>query len=245
MAKLNQILAVLPNKKETAKDALTKAYHALQKEELFKGLSRTYQPNDDNGETQPAERKMPQMRIGDLVKNATTALGDMMDTVATQDWANCQACANVVVGDKVLAEKVPVTHLLFLEKQIVDLRTFIEKIPTLDPAEEWSYSSDKDCYVTAASQTNRSKKVPKTIVKYEATKEHPAQVELFHEDVHVGTWTNVKFSSAIPAKDKNAMLERLTKLSEAVKTAREEANSALITQRSIGSPLLSYVFQGQ
>ena len=50
--------------------------------------------------------------------------------LATQDFANCQAKANVVVDGQTILKEVPVTHLLFLEKQLVDLRTFIDGLPT-------------------------------------------------------------------------------------------------------------------
>lgn len=41
----------------------------------------------------------------------------MFDVVATQDFANCQAKADVMVEGRVLIKDAPVTHLLFLEKQ--------------------------------------------------------------------------------------------------------------------------------
>ena len=49
-------------------------------------------------------------------------------------------------------------------------------------------------------QTLRTKKVPRNHVKAEATEKHPAQVEVYYEDVAVGYWTTVKFSGALPAQ---------------------------------------------
>src|SRR5438132_1009448 len=79
-------------------------------------------------------------------------------------------------------------------------------------------------------------------VKYEATKEHPAQVEMYMEDVWVGTWTTTKLSGAIPAATRNAMLERVRKLLDAVKEAREEANLLQVQTQKLGDALLAYVF---
>jgi hypothetical protein len=87
--------------------------------------------------------------------------------------------------------------------------------------------------------------VPKTHVKYEATKEHPAQVEMYMEDVWVGTWTIVKSSGAIPAATRNAMLERVRKLLDAVKAAREEANGIEVKPQKVGAAILGYVFDGK
>ncbi len=243
-AKLCQIVAVLPSKKSAAEKTLTEAYHVLQKGDLFSGLTRTYQPKDETGEPQPAEKKLPQVRVKELIERATTFLTDVMDCVATQDTANCAARADVKVDGKVIASSVPVTHLLFLEKKLVDLTTFIGKLPVLDAAEEWEYRQDVDYWATKPAQNNRTKKTPRVIERSPATKEHPAQTELIHEDLFVGTWTLVKFSSAIPASERNAMLVRVAKLSEAVKMAREEANGMEVTSIKIGGAVLSYLFQG-
>jgi hypothetical protein len=245
MSKLNQIIAVQAGKKAQAKETLTEAYHQIKKPDLLSGLVRTYQPRDEGGETQPEERKTVQVKVNDLIKRVTRDLTDMFDVVATQDSANCQAKADVAVDGRRLLEGVPVTHLLFLEKQLVDVRTFIEALPTLDAAEEWEYKPEVDSYVSKASRTNRTKKVPKNHIKYEATKEHPAQVEMYMEDVWVGTWTMVKFSGAIPAAIRNAMLERLRKLLESVKTAREEANNMEVRSVKVGAALLGYIFDGR
>ena len=143
---------------------------------------------------------------------------ELFDIVATQDQANCIARANVTVDNVAVLKDVPVTTLLFLEKQLVDMHTFVEKLPTLDPGESWSYNPDVDHYASEPYQTSKTKKVMKNHVKAEATKEHPAQVETYTEDVIVGYWTTVKFSGAIPAKEKNEILDRVRKLQEAVKS---------------------------
>jgi hypothetical protein len=245
MPKLNQIIAVQAGKKAQAKETLTQAYHQIKKPELLTGLVRTYQPRDEGGEPQPEERKLVQAKVNELINRVQRDLTDMFDVVATQDWANCQARADVIVDGRKLLEGVPVTHLLFLEKQLVDIRTFVETLPTLDANEEWEYKPEFDSYVSRPARTNRTKKVPKNHIKYEATKEHPAQVEMYMEDVWVGTWTTVKFSGAIPAAVRNTMLDRLRKLLESVKTAREEANNMDVRGVKIGAALLGYIFDGR
>jgi hypothetical protein len=245
MPKLNQIIAIQAGKKSQAKESLTEAYHLLKKPELLNGLVRTYQPRDEGGEMLPDERKAVQVKVNDLIAKVTADLTEMFDVVATQDFANCQAKADVVVDGRKLLAGVPVTHLLFLEKQLVDLRTFIETLTVLDTSEDWEYKPEADCYVSRPSRYNRSKKVPKNHIKYEATKEHPAQVEMYMEDVWVGTWTATKFSGAMPAAVRNAMLERVRKLLDAVKCAREEANNLEVKPQKIGATLLGWIFDGR
>src|SRR5581483_8802586 len=109
---------------------------------------------------------------------------------------------------------VPVTYLLFLEKQLVDLHTFVEKLPTLDPAKQWKFDNASDTWATEPVQTVKTKKVPRNHVKAEATDRHPAQVEVYHEDVLTGRWTTTEFSGAIPATERNALLDRVKKLQD-------------------------------
>jgi hypothetical protein len=242
MPKLNQIIALAAGKKSQAHKALTDAHQSLQKSNSLEGISRTYKPKDDDGEQLPSEKKAVQLKVKDAVRSAVAALTDLFDIVATQDGANCMAKSDIVVDGIVILKSVPVTTLLFLEKQLVDIHTFVDKLPTLDPGEVWTYSADVDHFASDSYQTTKTKKVMKNHVKAEATKEHPAQVETYTEDVIVGYWTTVKFSSAIPAKEKNEMLERVRKLQEAVKCAREEANGMEVETRKIGAAVLNHVF---
>lgn len=245
MGKLNQVIAVVSGKKTKATQTLTDSYHLIQKTALFDGINRVYQPKDEEGEKFPSESKHVQVKVSDLIKNVTDALTEMYDTVATQDYANCLAKADVVVDGKKILEKVPVTHLLFLEKQLTDVSTFVSKLPVLDPSDEWHYVESKDQYATDVIDTVKTKKIPKSFVKYEATKEHPAQVEVFHEDIVIGYWKTTKFSGGITAKHKNEILERVKKLHEAVVKAREEANSIDAPNVHIGSHIFNYVFSSK
>ena len=65
---------------------------------------------------------------------------------------------------------------------------------------------------------------------------------MYMEDVWVGSWTTTRYSGAVPAATRNAMLERVRKLLDAVKAAREEANLMSVQPQKIGAALLRYVF---
>lgn len=245
MGKLNQVIAVVAGKKARAAQVITEAYHKLQKQGLFDGITRTYRPKDEDGEKFPNETKHAQVKLNDVLREVSEALVEQYDTVATQDAANCKAVADVKVNGTVILPAVPVTHLLFLEKQVNDLATFVSKLPTLDPADEWAFDSNADAYATEPSETVKTKKIPRNHVLAEATKEHPAQVQVYNEDVVVGYWKTIKFSGALPAKDKNAMADRVRLLHQAIVTAREEANSIEVAQVREGQAVLDFVFQGK
>uniref|UniRef100_UPI003F4985E3 DUF7873 family protein n=1 Tax=Nonomuraea bangladeshensis TaxID=404385 RepID=UPI003F4985E3 len=55
MAKLNQILAVEKGVKASSQRAVADAHHTIQKHPLLSGLSRTYQPIDDEGDQATAK----------------------------------------------------------------------------------------------------------------------------------------------------------------------------------------------
>ncbi|MEV0755945.1 hypothetical protein [Streptosporangium sp. NPDC050280] len=239
--KLNQILAVEKGVKSDTQRKVTDAYHTTQKNALLSGLSRTYQPIDDEGEQLPPESTRVQVQGEDLLKQVGAALTRLFDVTATKDWANCSARADIKVDGSTLLEDVPVTYLLFLEKQLVDLHTFIAKLPVLDAAEAWTLDQSTDCWRTEPVKTTRTKKVPRNHVKAEATDKHPAQVEVYHEDIVVGFWTKVTFSGAVPQKRVNELLERVGRLQNAVKFAREEANGTEITYQRVGEKVLGYV----
>jgi hypothetical protein len=242
MARLNQIIAVEKGVKSRSFQELTEAHHALQKASLLSGISRTYRPKDEEGEQLPPEATKVQVKAEGVIRQTVSIMTRLFDVTATKDWANCEAKADVVVDGETLLKDAPVAYLLFLEKQLVDLHTFVRKLPVLDAAESWSYDESSDCYATDPVQTVRTKKVPRNHVKAEATEKHPAQVEVYYEDVTVGHWKTVKFSGALPAKRINELIERVEKLQRAVKFAREEANGLEVTDRQTGEKVFRYLF---
>jgi hypothetical protein len=242
VAKLNQIIAVEKGVKAKSFADLTAAHHDVQKTALLAGLTRTYQPRDEEGEQLPPESTRVQVKAEDAIATTAATLTRLFDITATKDWANCTAKADVRVDGRTLVEGAPVSYLLFLEKQLVDLHTFVKKLPVLDPSETWTKDESADAWRTDPVRTHRTKKVYRNHLKAEATKEHPAQVEVYTEDVTVGYWTLVKFSGALPARRVNDLLERVEKLQQAVKYAREEANGTEVTDQRVGGPVFDYLF---
>jgi len=243
MAKLNQIIAVEKGVKSQTLSKITELYQQLQKPALLSGISRTYQPKDEEGERYPPEATKVQVRVEDVIEEMTIAWKRLFDVVATKDWANTEATADVVVDSTILMLGVPATYLLFLEKQLVDIHTFVEKLPVLDPSEDWQYDGTSDTYKTELVQTAKSKKVPRNHVKAEATDRHPAQVETYMEDVMVGYWNTTKFSGALPASEVRRYLERVETLQRAVKYAREEANGTEVRDVIVGEHIFHYLFE--
>lgn len=241
MPKLNQIIAVEKGVKSRSFSELTEAHQQLQKPALLGGIARTYRPKDEEGEVLPPESTRVQVQAEAVLRQTSAILTTLFDVTATKDWANCEAKADVVVGERTLLRGVPVSYLLFLEKQLADLHTFVRKLPVLDASESWTFDPGADTYATEAVQTVRTKKIPRNHVKAEATDKHPAQVEVYYEDVTVGYWRTVKFSGALPAARVNDLLTRVQKLQQAVKFAREEANAHEVEDQKVGERVFAYL----
>lgn len=241
MTKQNQIVAIEKGVKTTTGRDITNLYQLIQKPDLQAGITKTYQPRDDEGEQLPAESKLVQVKLPVVLEDLGKHFTRLFDVVLTKDSGNMIAKADVVVEGVTIVKDAPVPFLLFLEKQLVDLQTVVRALPTLDPADSWHYDTNSGVYRTEPKGTTRGKKVPQNHVKAPPTDKHPAQVEMYFEDVIVGTWETVKLSGALPADRRNQLVERMTALIEAVKYAREQANTVEVTDRTIGAVLFGYL----
>ena len=130
--KLNQILAIEKGVKNRVTSENTKLYHAAQKPALFDGLDKKYQPKAEDGENYPPERKEIAFKSQQVIKQVRRNLAELFDTTATKDYANCEARADIEIDGTVILPNVPVTYLLFLEKQVDNLNTIVTELPTLD-----------------------------------------------------------------------------------------------------------------
>ena len=124
---------------------------------------------------------------------------------------------------------------------MANLQSFVAQIPVLGSEDDWFFDENSNLYKTQPTQTSKTKKVQKPIVLYDATKEHPAQTQLITEDIVVGHWSTVKQSGALPMPRKKQILEKIEKLSNAVKFAREEANSTEAKQLYIANKIFQFI----
>jgi hypothetical protein len=246
MTQLNQIVAIEKGVKSRAQQDFTQAHRLLEtKTAQLNGLARTYQPVADDGEKFPPESTRVQINVPMILNDVKEKLTRLFDVTLTKDVSNCKARADILIDGAVLAPQVPVTYLLFLEKELTDIHTFVSKLPVLDQAETWSYDENVDAYATPPTKTVKTKKIPRNHVKWtppDPSFTQPAQVEIFTEDVVVGYWTSVKYSGALRRSEVVGMQSRVIKLMEAVKKAREIANTLTVTDQTIGGVIFDYVF---
>lgn len=244
--KLSQVLATEKDLRTHGYKRTSEIYKTFQKPEGFNGFAKTYRKKDENDEKAeefPPERKVVQHDAAALLEEVREHMLRLFDVEATKDFANCNAKASIVVDEVVLVKDAPATFLLFLEKQLRDLRAEVDKVPVLDTAEAWNFDEEAHLFKTGVTTTHKTRKDPRVVVKFEPTEHQPGQAEVFHEDRVVGYWDTVKMSTALSATRRKELLDRIDKLAEAVKHAREEANEISVEAKEPGKILLDFVFQ--
>jgi hypothetical protein len=197
--KLNQVLAVEKGIKQRTYAQITELDKIGMQPALFNGFGKTYEPKNDSDTRQPPQSQKVAYRSEDVLDTIRKNLVELFDITATKDWGNQSAKADVVVDGQKILEAVPATYLLFLDKQLTDLRTAVGRMTELDATVDWILDTTSGLYKTEPTKTHTTAKVQKAIVLYDATDKHPAQTQLITQDVIVGEWTTVKYSGAVPA----------------------------------------------
>jgi len=242
IVRLHEILAVLKGVKSRTYARFTEIDKQTQKPEPFYGLVKTYRPKDEEGDKFPEERKKVTQVAETILREIASLRTEYFDLACTVDAANCNAKADVVLPDgRVLLKDVPATSLLFLEKELTDLRTFVSRLTTLDEAEDWTADPNSGLFRSSETVTHRTAKIQEPITLAPATEKHPAQVQLVPKDIVVGFWHLTRFSGALPVPRRTAILEKIDILLKAVKQARERANSAEAPKVSIGESIFAYL----
>jgi hypothetical protein len=242
VTRLSQIIAIEKDNKTRAEQVAFAAYKLLEKPEPLAGISRAYTPRDAEGEQLPTQTTRVQTTVAETLRDISVFTGRYLDLVGTKERTDQDARADVVVDGEVFIPDAPVTFLLALERQLNEEMVQAKKLPTLSPEFEWAPYDGNGTYVTTPITTVRSKKVPRNHVKAPATDKHPAQVEVYFEDTAVGDWVTKHFSGALPASVKQQIINRITKLLEAVKQAREEANTTTVTDYKYGNKVFGYIY---
>lgn len=249
---LNQVVAIEKDVRQATQRKITDAHHALQRPGMLEGIQKTYRPRDDEGVQLPPEIGRVQATVQEMIEATREALIDLFDITAARDFTNGPmvevdggvyvAVADVVVGEEVLVENAPVAYLLWLERQLDDLHTFVGKLPTHDPSTTWSLVDPRGVYESAPVETTRTEQQLRAVELSPATKEHKAQVQPYQENVVVGFWTTVKLTGAIPLAERAALIQRINRLRQAVHAARETANRVEALDPRPGQRLISFIF---
>lgn len=245
--KLHELLAVessLENQANKVRNDLATTFE--KKRHLFEEKKIVFTPSGESGQSVVESQLDLQSTVTKELKWITTHLAKALDASYQVAETNTAARADVVLEDgAILLKDVPATALLELEKRLTEIAALVNAIPTLDPAKGFTVDTARGTgiYQARSVTKTRTRKEKKVFVKYEATKEHPAQTELLDQDVVVGTVQEQEWSGLITPAQKAEYLARVETVARAIKQARSRANDAEVDRsKVIGSKILSYIF---
>lgn len=243
--KLCQLLAVESSEKAQVTKTVTEIYKKFDKPTLFNGRNRSFTPLEDGQTTYPSESEIVQERAEKSLTDAVAAWIGKLDATLSKDTGNTTAKADVVLENgTVIAADVPAPYLVWLEKELTDVHTFISKIPVLDPSVRWTLNAATGLYEADTLETIKTKKMQKALVLYPATEKHPAQTQLITEDVAEGYWKTARLSGGMPEVQRDILLNRARMILKAVKSALHLANASEVEERAIGKSIFDYIIKG-
>lgn len=247
MTKLHELLAVesnLENQAAKCRSDLSATFE--KKRHLFEEKRVTFTPAGEGAQSVTETQSDIQSNVKKELNWIQGHLAKALDASYQVAEANTQARADVVLEDAeqtILLTGVPATALLELEKRVAEISALIAAVPTLDPAKGFTIDTARNLYVARTVNKTRTRKEKKVFIKYEATKEHPAQTELLDQDVVIGAIQEQEWSGLITPAEKAELINRVEIVARAVRRARSRANDVAIDSKAkIGSKLLDYIF---
>lgn len=245
MGKLHEVLSVEPDLKAAAMRAMNNIKALFSSGQgRFVGQVRRYRPLEEDGPTFADDSTSLSTTVMAELAEFLKPYGRWMDAALQKEITNRETGANIVIDGKVVLGNMTAPSLLNIESKLAELRSIYTAIPTNDPAEQWDWDKANGCYIAGPKVTYRGRKVRKSHVLYEATPEHPAQVESYTEDIRVGQWDSMLYSGMITPTNKREILERLDNLIRATKQARQRANNIDATTDEYADALFAYINGG-
>lgn len=240
MGKLHELLAVEPDLRTGAEAALAKVRAFFNSDKML-GFARVYQPLEEGGDERPPETKNVEQTVLGELRELARVFGRYVDASLEKEITNRITSADVVVDGQLFLQDVPTPALLNLRGRLEELRKVIAKAPVYDTAQKWTHSGDRGLWESDPETRYSTAKAVRSLVLYEATKEHPAQVQTYTEDVRVGKWQITNYCGSLSPVQHAEILERLDRLIMAVKRAQIRANDVDVVQTKAADKIFTYI----
>lgn len=249
MGKLHEILAVEKDKETVAKKLVNESVKTFGKENLFSGNTRVLKMFDaDEAFNNTTEHQELTTTVMENLEYLMKPVAQHWDVVLQKDLTNQEAKSDIIIDGKTIANDLPATFLLGMEKKLNDFRQVLESIHTLAPGIKWikdASNAKADVFITA--DTEKSFKTAKDVkfkTSAKATDHHPEQVVQINVTNNIGEFETTKRSGLLTPVAKADMIARLDKMLTAVKKARQRANNVDIVNGNVGDTMLQYIIKG-
>jgi hypothetical protein len=246
MAELHELLAVEKDLATKAKQSIQSAIKGFAHEQIFVGREKVYRAYEDDALPEEPETALMAFTVSGQLDLVLNDIGRWVDAVVAKDISNTMADASIEIDgeeDILNLGPLPATALLDLESRLTLVLGVFKDIPTLDPKEEWARDEDLKMgdYRSSPRVTYRTQKRMITHVEYDATPEHPAQVQTFTQDERVGEYITTLTSGMWPLAKKRAAIVRIETLIAAVKQARQRANRHRVDSARVWDRIQAYI----
>jgi hypothetical protein len=259
--KLHEILAVESDVQAVAQKVMTETLETFTKKpDRFTGHLKVYRPFvQEEGkelETEAAgAKKIVTETVPGKLEYTNSNLARWFDVVLEKEGTNQLAKSDVIIEGTALCSDVPATMLLGLETKLKKVRDYYDAIPTLQPGKEWELDEQQGDYIYRDKNVERKYRTEKVLkhrvlVEAQFPKEGeggtslPAQVERWQENENVGIFETINWSGMISPAKKSELLGRIDVLIQAVKRARQRANTQEVVKANIGKKLFDFIEKG-
>jgi len=244
--KLHEILAVEGDLEARAKDAMHDAKTKFSTPAFFHGFKRELEMFDgDDGTHYPPETQQVTYVVDEILKSVSDHSSRYFDVMLAKESTNQMAKADLIVNGETISKDLPATFLLGMESRLKVLKNALDTIPTLPPGRDYVLDEDVADNIFKTRDPERTFKTANRIkhkVLYDATKEHPAQIEKWSEQENVGAYTKVEWFSSMSPNGKRKLIQRLNDMIMGCKKARQKANSVEVTRKEVGRDIFGYLF---
>lgn len=249
MTKLHEILAIEGDLAGTANKIIHEASNTFSKKpDHFLGevAAITYF-DDQSSHLNTTERKAIAESVTSKLEYVGGHVAKYYNAFYSKEASNQNAKADIVLPNgETLATDVPATVLLGLETRLKEFRTMLETIPTLQPGLHWVDDPSAEfpgVYITEFPELRYvTKRSIQPIELAPATKEHKAQVDKIEIEEKIAKKEVTKQAGMYSPADKSERLERVDTLIQAVKKARQRANTVeAVSDAGFGQRIVDYI----
>lgn len=245
MGRLHELLAVEGDLEGSYKKVLDDtAMKFTSDASLFFGSVRTMEWIEEGHPPQPPDYQELTTTVDKELTLQEEEIIRYFDAILQKECTNQGANADLIVDGVTIAETIPATFLLGMETRLKRVRAVYAKIPVLPSSIKWEKDSTKGNNIysrTHPEEVMKTEKVFKVQVLYPATKEHPAQVDKISETRNVAVKKKEVWTGVLSPARKAHLLGKIDKLIQAVKKARQRANTTEALDITIGKKLFDYI----
>ena len=254
--KQHQLLAVEQDINSKTNGIIKETLILLNRGAAFDEHHKSYTPFEEGDKDIPEkDEKLMVTTVDERIAYTSKSIVNQINILASKEKTNQIAKANIVIKDdegkvvETIAEDVPVSALLQLEKKMQEYRKIYEAMPTFNTEKHWIKGTNTlgvECYIIKDNEKKIRTRTETTTTMVDqnpikGSDKYPLIPEKVQITKPVGEYETVVKTGKISPKQKADTINRLDKVIKAIKFARTEANSVEVVEMNFGKTLVDYI----